>query len=746
MKKLLMCSFVFLTVAPAAITVYSQPRVFPLSSLKTVDSKTSGDSDPLSDFPDKGLPEASIIGGNPSFATGADAARKIMKFDDNALPLLMAALQKGGFYIIDVREKVLYAPRSGPGLDISFFDIEVAGMLRGVGLGAGSSLSKMAAVYAGDRSQMSADEIANRMLRDIRAMRNSKDPHIQFNAGMLFEMSKLAPENGDLATAPASTIKLNMIQASLIERLLILDLLTKYEMLGGGSAVSKIFRLPRPLDANAFQFINASLTLPDYGPCNAVSDIATLKKTIKTGKKVVETVKTFGELTKDINTLDKIRDSQVVKGASVANAAFAWAKTVMAFMNLVATFELEKPMPLIRTKKSGNNVGEVRTVKIKAVMNFNHSDFINCLGSALGTATGVTFGVPKGGPMSGVGVTWQVQLTGEGYRRYTSVPVFVDAVTRDDISRQVTDDKGENTIKLTGKPQPYDLTGKAVVPLPKTVKLSAQVALDKIDAKKDIPKIIKLGLGTSIDPFAVIELVADVVMKIPLKTYNVTVPVRDWQPCTGDWGGTITYKRVFDQTIVVQGTRLGNGNSTGNGFRQITQRDNATIELNPRTAEEIAAKAERKPATYYVSGRRSDIFTGKREADPCCGPVEGKYDVTFRQGEEVTYSAVLSRREDLRISARERDFSIAIGLSTDGFKSMNRKFLEIEDTNCPIDKESAFDEYTDGIFALGDVLSDGRHGERYVDETGEIMVGTKTIPGLDKSTITWGWELARCGK
>ncbi len=736
-------------------TTFGQPRVFPLSSLKTDNWKSSNSSDPLSDFPEKGLPEAAIIGANPSYQSGADAARRILKFEDDALPLLIAALQKGGFYVFDRNDKVLYMPRSGPGLDIGFYDFEVAGMLRGVGFGYGSSIDKLAKAYAGDGSQMSSSEIARRILLDLRSMRNSKDPHVQFVAGMLFEMSRLSPENGDLATAPPGSIKLNMIQASLIERLLLLDLLTLFENLSGST--KGVFRKPAFLDQNRAAFINASWNSRSMGLCDAITDISSFKKTIKTGKKVVDTVKVYGELTKDIGTLDKIQNSQVVKGASIVNAAMAWAKTIMAFLNLVATFDLEQPMPLIRTKESGNRVGETRNTKIKVVMNFNHSDFINCMATALGNVSDVSFSVPKGGPLAGVGVSWEVLVTSKStgfwaglfnrdYEKYTSVPTFIDALDRGDISRQFTDDKGENTVKLTGKPQPEDLTNKPVVPLPKKVNLRAKVALDKIDAKKDIPKIIKLGLGTSIDPMSVLEFVADLVAKIPLKAYEVTVPVRDWQPCSADWGGTINYKRELKQTIVVKGSRLDNGNSTGNGVRQINELDEATITLNPRTKAEIEAKADRKPATYYVNGKHSDVFSGKREADPCCGPIEGKFDVSFRSGKEFTYSNVFTNQADLRISAGQRDFSIALGLSSPGFKVMNREFLEIEDTNCPIDKESAFEEYKEDMFVLSDSLEDGRHGERYVDETGEIMVGSKTLTGPGNASITWRWELARCGK
>lgn len=729
----------------AMLEASAQPRIFPLSALKAEKAEIRDDSDPLSNFPEDGLPEAAIIGDNPSFKSGAETAREILKFEDDALPILIAALQKGGFGISDERGKVLYQPRSGPGLDIGFFDFEVAGMLRGVGLGVGTSLNKLAAKYAGDGTDMPPAEVARRMLADIRSMRNSKDPHIQFNAGMLFEMSRIAGTDGDLAASLPEAIKLNMIQASIIERLLLLDLLTRFEELAGDSAGLAIAPAP-PLRPDS-EFVKAGWNpATSRGVCDWVTDLGSLKKYYKTGKKVVTTVKTFNELSKDINTLDKIKASQVVKGASIVNAALAWAKTIMAFLNAKATFELEQPMPLIRTKRSGSSTGEVRNVTVKVEMDINKSDLVNCIGTALSTVSDIGFSIPKGGPLSGVKVEWEVMLTGKGYERFTSVPTFVDTLDRGDISRQVTDANGKNTIKLTGKPQPSDLTGLPVVPLPKKVNLRAKFALDKIDAQKDIGKIVKLGLGTAIDPLSVIEWVADFVTKIPLKASQVTLPVRDWQPCTADWGGTITYKRERRQTIVVKGTRTSNGNSTGDGFRQIIEIDNADVELAPRTNEEIAAGVAPKPAVIYVNGLRSDIFSGKRDGDPCCGPVGGSYTVSFRDGREEKYSSVVNDRFDVYVNAGQRDYSISLGLRTPMFKTDMRRFFEVDESNCPLDTESANQELGEGMLSLGALLESGRHGERYVDETGEIMVGTKTLTGPDNSTITWSWQLGRCGK
>jgi hypothetical protein len=160
----------------------------------------------------------------------------------------------------------------------------------------------------------------------------------------------------------------------------------------------------------------------------------------------------------------------------------------------------------------------------------------------------------------------------------------------------------------------------------------------------------------------------------------------------------------------------------------------------------MAAGAPRKPASIYAHGSKSDVFSGRREGDPCCGPVEGSYTVSFKQGEEMKYSRVVDEIFDVNVSSGQRDFSLSFLLRTPVMPTQVRRFLEIDESNCPLDTESANDERLEGVYSLMADLMSGRHGERYVEETGEILIGTKTLTAPDNSTVTWAWQLARCAK
>ena len=111
-----------------------------------------------------------------------------------------------------------------------------------------------------------------------------------------------------------------------------------------------------------------------------------------------------------------------------------------------------------------------------------------------------------------------------------------------------------------------------------------------MDASEDIPKIFWFGFEGDFGVKAFVELVPDILAKMALKTYKVSVPVRDWQPCSDDWGGYINYTMKLNKTIVVKANRTSNGNSTGDGIRRIEKDVLVNVVLNPRTPEDVAAK------------------------------------------------------------------------------------------------------------------------------------------------------------
>jgi hypothetical protein len=402
-------------------------------------------------------------------------------------------------------------------------------------------------------------------------------------------------------------------------------------------------------------------------------------------------------------------------------------------------------MPLIRTKKT-TEYEQQRTLTAKFRIDFKHADTINCVGKAVKTATGMEVEVPKDGPMKNVPVKWEPIMEGTGYSKFGGYPVTIvaDDKKRGDISRQVTDDLGENKITLFGKPQDRNLEQEPVVPRAKKAALNVSVATEDMDASEDIPKIFWFGFEGDFGLKAIIEVVPDILSKMALKTYKVSVPVRDWQPCSDDWGGYVNYTKTLTSTIVVKANRTSNGNSTGDGIRRIVKNVVVNVVLNPRTPADIEAKKDPRPADFRVRGRYSDIFDGSREADPCCGPESGKFSTKFRSGDEATFLGSFQKRFDLRFVGGDRDYSLSFGFQSDLIDGTNHSFYEILSTDCPIEYSEEKSDYSPYQTMVGDVLPDGRYGDRFVSPAGDLLQGTKVVQPPDGSTVTWEWALARC--
>lgn len=725
---------------------FAQPTRRPVSTGTPPSLKAGSEAEPnpVEDFPEKGLPEPANLGQKPSSALAVQTARRILKYDENSLAVLTAALQKAGFHIVDKDLKILFKP-TAPVNGLAFYDFEVAGMLKSTGFGAVTTVEKIGKTFANNSPELTALNLPNLLLNDLRAARNSTDQQTQFVVSLIFELGK---GTSDLSTAAPTDARINLIQASLIERIFLGEVLEAYEKFVSEDGAS-IWRKRSIFDKQPqFAFLNASFSNNIDGPCEYISDISKIAgfegKVKKVGGKIFDKETIPSIWTKNKEWIKK-NFEHLAEGIEHVNLVTSWMKLVVANMSIAADLTVEDPIPLIRTK-SNRNTGEERIVTAKFRINFRHSETINCVAKGIKLASGLDLEVPKDGALSEVPVKWEANVEGSGYSRYTGYPVLIDAVdpVRRDISKQKTDKQGVSKIKLTGKPQAKNLENEPVVPKDKKADLTVGVATEDMEAKDDLQKIFWFGFDGDFGVKAFLEVLPDIMAKMALRNFKVTVPVRDWQPCSEEWGGYINYKRNLSKTTVVKSTRSSNGNSTGDGVRRITKEEMVNIVLNPRTKEEIAAIAPVKPADFRVRGKYTDIFEGVRESDPCCGPVAGKYSTKFREGVETKFFGVFQRKMYVSFSGGDRDFSLGFSFDSDLVNGQRHEFKEILDSNCPMeyaDERSIESEFPAAVAGL---LNPGRYGQRYLNAAGDLLQGTKETQLPDGSDITWEWALARC--
>lgn len=760
--KIKLTVLLFILVSASCALVSAQIRK-PVVPQKTDDKVERIETDDFeNDFAEKGLPEPGIIGFNPTAQLAKPIAAKISRYDEESLPLLIAALQKAGFYIIDQNQKTLYAPTYGEGVGMAFYDFEVVGMLKASKLGAGTTVAKIANLISQKDSTLQTHVNGRFILYDLNLALKSADPQIAFLAGLIFEFGRNFPAPVDLETVSPENAKINIIQASLIERMFLRDFIASYEnSLSSSFYPSNLFER----QTNRVNFVNASWKRM-FSPCETVTEISNLQKTEKNGKKIVETVAIFWQLANDydkVGTKIKIpipstgdikfeklilseeKYKKYADGMKKMNAALGWAKLIMALMNVKIKVDVQDPMPLVRVKHNRKPGGETKLVTGQFSLDIKNSEMLNCVGKALGIATNVKFSVPKNGPLTDKPVSWELIDSGEGPEKFTDNPVYLDALNATDTSKQKTNAQGENKVNLTGKPQKENLENQPVVPLPKKAVVRVSIATEKMDLGEDAPTIMGL-FGAEIDPLSLFSMIPNILGKAKLSVAGFSVPVRDWQPCSDDWSGTIDYKRELvpnPKIIVVKANRSSNGNSTGDGVRKISRIDEASITLNPRLPEEMETKPP-NPAQIFARGKHSDIFEGSREGDPCCGPVEGSYSTKFRTGAIGSYSQIVNQPVNVVFRGTERDYSLSFGFFTDKMKYNLNNFTEISSTNCPLESDDAKSNDGESTFFLQPSLPDGRYGERFSTPRGDALKGSKEVIHPNGSVETWNWELIRC--
>ncbi len=715
-------------------------------------------NDAANDFGEKGLPQPEIIGSQPSDKLATKLAKEISQYDEKSLPLLMTTLQKAGFYIIDENQKILYKPIYGKGMGMAFYDFEVAGMLKLSRKGIVTSVGNLSGLIGKDLKKTTPTKLGELLLQDLKTAANSKDETKRFWARLIIAFGKEFPQPVDLLTATPETAQINIIQASLWERRLIGDLIAFATAQSGGMSLNNrnLFRPKR----NEVSFRNASFSnnlLAD--PCDYTQvetlqvDVAATALTTIHGTTLGLVIDAEVEAAEKIGTKSGLE--KIGKGLGIAGMVLSWAKLIAALTQVKGKIEVEQPLPLIRTKFSRQDLqGEKRTLTGKFEIKINDLRKLNCFRLAANMVTGLDFNMPTPGPMADKPVSWElggdVSFKGQNSSKtgvFDPVVHLIGTSPTRDFTKQETDGNGESKIFIEGNNQKRDLSNEKVVPLPKKAKVRADIAMKNMkDSKQEMADVGGFALGTfigGVTPLGILSAIPEIGNRLKIPVTAVTVPIRDWIPCSEDWGGIINMKRTFSKTIVMKSSKTSNGNSSGDGVRTIFEQDEADITLNPRTAEEILQKAEKKPADVVGKGIHSDIFDGTRDGDPCCGTTEGSWTTRFRRGEIETYSDVVKANFIVFARTTERDYSLEFTSYGDIFPATRREFLEV-DSDCEIEKNEAYDRSEESTISIVPSLASGRYGQRVVDEGGEILFGSKEITAGDGAKIIWDWQLARC--
>lgn len=741
--KIRFASIVIVAIVFNGVAVFAQIKKAPKipASVTKFDPDAKSEEKPedtANDFSENGLPQPKDFGGPPSDKLASALARELVKYDEDKLPLLMTTLQRAGFFIINEKNKVLYQPTTGQGMGLAFYDHEVAGMYKLSRRGIVSSYAKIAAKMGRDTPEFPPTRIQTLLIDDLRIAANSTNKEVRFWARLIVELGRNAATPVDLLANPSADAPISIIQASLIERRLIGDIIAFAER-----ANSRL--MPFRQTRNETEFVNAAFRLD--GPCqpnnveSLVMDGASLGITTAHGKFLEAVGETLSE--KGSATLGKISN-----GLFLVNLALGWAKLAAALTSVKGEIKIADPMPLERTKNA--NEGQSRVMTAKLWSEVGNKSWLNCVRLALNTATGLDFSMPNDGPLAQRDVAWELtgksSFAGQGSSKTGKFDNFVNLKPPEganrDASQQISDDNGESKMELVGAPKIPTVINKPVVPVRKKASVRVSVALK---AKKDTEQnFIDLGgavIGTLMGgPLGVLGSVPEIGfrMKFPVKTLNA--PVKDWELCTSDWAGTIDYKRIFHTAYSVKTT-------VQQGTQTIDEKTEITWVLNPRTRD-MPANTPPIPATTYIDVENRSLFEGRGESDVCCDKVASKEQgARVRELIETTYSGQTESNIFPELADGMWLSVVAVFLKADQFVGKYHRSFTVSESVCAVDADMTAETTRDQWINVAFEQLTRTKTDRRLSNNGEgveELTGSETFDDPRGGTITYQWSLARC--
>jgi hypothetical protein len=245
---------------------------------------------------------------------------------------------------------------------------------------------------------------------------------------------------------------------------------------------------------------------------------------------------------------------------SAANILLVYAKFIHTYAALETTITAEDNSSLIRTK---NTIpGARRKLRAFVRMNIGEWQTYQCLRTAMNIMTGLDFATLNDGPLGGVGVQWGLTQGGAGDFYSNSGGINQDGeqivgFASDNPKRiqdkgvgagrglgnltfNKTDDKGITEIILEGTPQRNAKLGK-LNQIHKKARVTTSIEIKSGELKGDSVDVYGQVLGGI--P-GLITMPAELLYRTSWAAGgSLIVPVIDWEECTGDWSGNVTYLR-----------------------------------------------------------------------------------------------------------------------------------------------------------------------------------------------------------
>jgi hypothetical protein len=653
-------------------------------------------------------------------------AKAVAAGDDSSTAALYAAVLASGYGVRDADGSVMQTTENGQGLIFESHEIAATAKLYGEDYGV--MLSHLSESFTRSVPELKDVPLATALLDGIRNGAKSNHPAVRFWARFIVELGKKSAVPYDLLKqVDPTTTRLDAVQVALILRRLSGDMAVVSKRTAG--------RVNQPVDDSHSHHARPQ------SPCGAtdmedlVNDFSALSKTTL-----------FGIIMERLGGAA----ANYAKAAGIANAVL----TVFKFLVSYASVEVEITMDgdeLVRTKTTQH--GEKRTLKATLRMDTGKWQMINCLRPEL-NKVGLDVDIPQEGPLAGVKVDWVLVLGGDTRGGMAALEDFWDIITLQDPTgdgivfldaagtsspgKQYTNSEGVSEIDVVGMKQKTDLSKRKLFEKYKAAGVRVDIQLktmkitDQTGALSNITDIAGNALS-----FLTKDVVGGVVGTTTETLYRSNwygaksfyFPVKDWEPCTGQWQGTITYRVTSKREGTAE--NLANKSSWNDGYYyEAKAQIDGTRDSNGNALARVQAHASQ--STLMVS-------TGKSR--PCFRVGTQTRDVSGSGSETTTAFSVT-------VNPRTREYSVSAPTMLVPATGADTVTSEVKGTcNNPFNKDVNYSTPVTRLMLDADgpiVTGKGVIDPANPDEISGTNSETIHLAGGVEKTVTIIWNLKRC--
>ncbi len=494
-------------------------------------------------FTEGKLPEPARLPRGNVDQQAATLAKAVSLRDESSTAALYAAVLAAGFGVRDSDGSVMQTQERGQGLILDASELAATAKLYGEDYGV--MLSHFSDSFTQPIPELKGLPLANMLLDGLRAGANSTNPSVRFLSRFIIELGKNGEPSSDLTgnVDPTKT-RLDAIQVRFAPE-------SSFWRSHRGAKENRTRRSPLKLRSRKIAIVSAPAT-NWQGPCptndtqDLILDYNSLASTTL-----------FGMLADRIGgKLEKYGGM-----AGIANIVATVFKFILTYSMVDVEITMDGEM-LTRTKSS-TTPGETRQLTAKLKILPSSWEKLNCL-RAIFNALGLDVELPKSGPLADTTVAWSIVLGGDSRGALgTLVDLISGEDDRDDLiylkpkpgahampNKQTADENGESVIDVVGAPQKEDLSRRKVFEVYKAagVTVGVQIKPTKIkDAQAALSNLIDI-MGPVIS-FLTNDPVGGGLGVVFETMYRANwysaepfyFMVKDWEPCKGQWQGTITY-------------------------------------------------------------------------------------------------------------------------------------------------------------------------------------------------------------